>query len=230
VQWWAVLNDVPQEVVSLVEFLVLRFTSLKQAFDACDGGQGDGKLNAREFITGMIRLGFRVPPASRKRGKAKASGAAAKVSVAETAQSGQTLPSKPAAMGAEDEHSEHSSNRAGILMSVYRFLDPNGDGAVTAKEFCFLEGVWRELRQSTWEFVRLLRERFGSIEASWEMADLDISGAIDFDEFQGLAQLWHFHGPLRQIFLFLAKGGADEIGKEEWLSLESITAPDFVYD
>jgi len=226
VQQWAVLSDVPQEVVTLLEFLVHRFASLQQAFDACDAGVGDGKLNAREFTTGMTRLGFRMPNARRKR-KGKPHLAGRKPSGVETERTKSTRGSgNPSAGVEEEENGELSSKHAAVLMSVYRFLDPNGDGAVTATEFRFLEGVWRELSQSTWEFVRLLQDLFGSVEASWDMADADGSGAIDFDEFQRLAQVWHFHGPLRQIFLFLAKAGAETVGKEEWLALERIEQPE----
>merc|ERR1719171_196306 len=107
-------------------------------------------------------------------------------------------------------------------MNSYRFLDPNGDGAVTAREFCFLEGLWHELRQSTWEFVCLLREHFGSVEDAWQIADQDSGGSIDFVEFQRLAQLWCFDGPLRQIFFFLTQDGADAVSKERWLLLDTI--------
>jgi len=193
-QWWAVLSDVPQAVVTLVEFLVTRFKSLQQALVACDGGLGDGKLNAREFTTGMLRLGFNVPSASKKR-KTKRRSSTSSVA-----------PGRAQSANGRAQSANHSAmNTDEVLMSAYRFLDPNGDGAVTAKEFDFLEGVWRELAQSTWEFVRLVRERFGSVAAAWQTADEDASGAIDFDEFQRLAQAWHFRGPLRQIFFFLQR-------------------------
>jgi len=168
----------------------------------------------------MIRLGFCVPSPSKKRKTKERRGKAAV-----SASSEQLVRSETTDL---EEHLEveGASQRATVLMTAYRFLDPNGDGAVTAKEFSFLQGIWRELWQSTWEFVELVRELFGSVEAAWSFADVDGSGAIDFEEFQQLAERWHFQGSLRQIFLFLAKGGKDTVGRQEWLSLQQITRPD----
>jgi len=222
VKWWAVLSDVPQEAVTLVEFLTARFKSLQQAFNACDTGGGDGKLNAREFINGMIRVGFELPELKRR----KTAGRRQSAQPAISEPSSSLGESRDLSRNLGGDLSDHVSQRAAVLMSAYRFLDPNGDGAVTVKEFCYMEGIWRELQQSTWEFVRLVQEQFGSIEASWSEADENGSGAIDFDEFQRLAERWHFHGPLRQIFSFLTSGSANVVGKQEWLSLQHILPPD----
>merc|ERR1712060_588692 len=90
-----------------------------------------------------------------------------------------------------------------VLTAVFRFLDPNGDGEVSAKEFTALEGVWRELRQTTWEFVCHLRWSFGTLRDAWGAADEDGSGMLSNAEFIMFARNCKFHGPIQQIYMLL---------------------------
>lgn len=112
-----------------------------------------------------------------------------------------------------------------MLTEVFRYLDPNDSGNVSVKEFSALNGIWRELRQTMWEFVQHLRTRFGTLADAWDEADADGNGSLDNGEFLDLAVRWAFDGPVLPIYMFLDKDGGGSISKTEWMMLETIEEP-----
>jgi len=112
-----------------------------------------------------------------------------------------------------------------VVAVVYNFLDPNNDGDVTFKEFNAFGGIWRELQQTKWEFIRHMRECFGSLEEAWSFADEDGSGSLDWVEFKRLVRRWDFAGPIKHIFTNLDLDGGGDIGETEFMSLDSTEQP-----
>lgn len=216
---WSVLDQVPKEVLQLVEWITSREKSfadedcakpLQATFKACDAS-GDRNLQLQEFVTGVDELGFRLPPEPRRR-----RGPLERASV---------KPEPSPRMKTMTLAEKQLERKVQVLTAVYRWLNPNNDGNLSEKEFGVLQGVYRELRQTTWEFVHHIKERFGSLATAWAAADHNGNGQIDQAEFHWLARRWRFDGPTRQIFMFLDEDGSDSIGLTEWLRLEGITAP-----
>lgn len=252
VHLWANIEDMPEEVVQWANFCVSKYPSLVDTFKACDKS-GDGNLSLSEFTEGFLNLGFRLPPDPNKPDKGRARRNAVKrsasraLSMAESVISemsehsdensdkfkGDTpsprLPRKDKKFARVVNKVLETQSKAGdercvtVLTSVYRYLDPNNDGAVSLPEFLSLQGMWRELRQATWEFVDHVTQVFGSLEQAWEFADEDGSGEIDYEEFARLARKWQYDGPLHQIYMYLDGDGSNSIGKAEWLTLSEVT-------
>merc|ERR1719375_2815159 len=69
VTWWSVLDDVPREVVMVLEFLASNFQTLGHAFESIDVNK-DKSLTYREFMSGMSRkmrdIGFGLSPEARE--------------------------------------------------------------------------------------------------------------------------------------------------------------------
>lgn len=217
---WSVLDEVPKEVLQLVEWITSKsFTDdgvvepLQATFKACDVS-GDKNLQLQEFVTGITELGFRLPPEPRRRR-----------GPLEKSQTGLPRSEQSARTKQRSQAEKQQERKVQVLTAVYRWLNPNNDGNLSVKEFGFLQGVYRELRQTTWEFVQHIKERFGSLATAWDAADHNGNGQIDQAEFHWLARRWRFDGPTRQIFMFLDDDGSDSIGATEWLKLQDISAP-----
>jgi len=213
VKFWTVLDDVPEAVHHFIYFLVCTCKDLKEAFKKIDENR-DGDLSLKEWLAGCYQLGFRLA------GMSKQSIQPVRSSIA-VPHSAQSISVIPKVIQCEDNHERVVQ----VLTSVYRFLDPNGDGNISLREFLALDGMWRELKQTMWEFVAHLLEMFGSLEAAWDNSDIDHDGTIDMDEFLKLAKDWKFDGPVLQVYLWIDMDGAGQISKKEWLMLEKITRP-----
>lgn len=223
VTWWSVLDEVPMELIHLLEFFFQKFDCLDEVFKFLDVNS-DGVLNAREFMESIRSLGYTLPPDSTKagiNGKARALTVVSQPSNSKKtiADNGRTSDLSSKIQSAEEER------LIDAIMVVNRFLDPNHDGAITHKEFKVLEGIWRELTQTSWEFVRHMRTCFMSLRNAWEFADEDGSGSMDWAEFKRLARRWEFDGPIRHVYMHMDVDGNDEIGINEWMRLETTAQP-----
>jgi len=234
IRWWTVLEAVPQDVIRVLVFLVTDFNSLGDAFSTCDVN-GDGKLNHKEFCGQLLKSGFRVGGAGYKAPIPPISLPASPRDSPELHEGRPTTPrrdsakrkgpgpdgiQKPPLSPGEAKVQEDQAMEA--LTMVYRFLDASNDGDISLKEFELLQGIWRELWQSMWEFKNHLLECFGSLENAWLVGDRDDSNMLEYTEFQRLCKFRSFNGPVRQIFLYLDKDGDDRIALQEWMLLDGV--------
>eukprot|EP00927_Polykrikos_kofoidii_P047929 TRINITY_DN42204_c0_g1_i2.p1 TRINITY_DN42204_c0_g1~~TRINITY_DN42204_c0_g1_i2.p1 ORF type:complete len:187 (+),score=34.11 TRINITY_DN42204_c0_g1_i2:172-732(+) len=117
------------------------------------------------------------------------------------------------------------SDAISTLTAVYRFLDANNNSILTSKEFVILDGLWRELRQSMWEFVHIVvAKHCGSIEDAWDMIDVDKNGKISQEEFCDIVKLWGIDGRTEHIYSYLDRQGGGAVSKIEWLTLGDVPA------
>merc|ERR1712100_701346 len=66
------------------------------------------------------------------------------------------------------------------ISSVFRYLDPSGEGTVSKDEWGVLKQLWNEINLSIKEFVDFCERTFeGDLSAAWKLLDADESGAID---------------------------------------------------
>lgn len=110
---------------------------------------------------------------------------------------------------------------------AFRFLDPFLAGEVSKKQLESLNGVWKELLQSMWEFKGSLEMQFGSIEQAF----CSINGPtylMQFNEFCDFAEEVHPRLPLRAIFLYLDDNNNEQLSLTEWVQLDCLeSAPLF---
>lgn len=57
VLWWTGLNEVPPDMIELLEFMIGTFPNANKAFKAIDGENGNGEITRKEFIEGLEELG-----------------------------------------------------------------------------------------------------------------------------------------------------------------------------
>lgn len=113
-----------------------------------------------------------------------------------------------------------------VLINTYKFLDPDNDMKVTEDEFGAIAGLWREFKQSTWELVCHIRERFGSVEKAWRYAAQKVEdGCLDRKQFSELARSWGFEGPVQQTFTCLDSYRVGLISRRDWIKLEDADPP-----
>lgn len=254
--WWAVLDDVPHEVVRVLVFLVSWAGDIREAFRRCDTNC-DGALNHKEFVSQLAQAGCLRLTSSKKRkndrretpydkdkegaGKEEdarevaASQAGFGGARAEPAKSPSKTPASPSnkanaakeplsvtAKESTGGHVEETKEQIDALTLVYRFLDTTTDGDISKKEFEILESIWRELWQSSWELKNHLEERFGSLTEAFEVAVKEDDDHMLLNELEKLASEQHFHGPVKQIFMYLDADQDEKISLEEWLHLEKL--------
>lgn len=235
--WWSVLDDVPKEVVMVLEFFCSRYKTLIAAFDDIDVNR-DRSLTYREFMSGMKRrmreIGFGLPrnmagnktadveggvtgnDEKRKRGEEKRG---AQKMISGMSKKDKTDKENDDMFGLDDDRLQD------ILHITFKFLDPNNDAELSPQEFGVLEGIWRELRLTTWEFMQHLIDCFGSLENAWAYADEDGNLLLTLEEFEKLAHLWHFDGPVRHIFMHLDRDDNGFISHDEWELLAEYDPP-----
>jgi Ca2+-binding EF-hand superfamily protein len=300
ISWWSVLDDVPREVIMVLEFLTCNFPTLGKAFEAIDVNK-DKSLTFREFVSvvkfKMRDLGFGLAPEAREALKRKkrqeAEEKQMRLSLKRTSSS-LSRSSLNLSSGGKEDSSKCDSNNSGkigridevsekinsggpdigekedteskdkrkdyqrtstirkttepdlgkmedyskllkqgidddrlndILSITFKFLDPNNDTELSQLDFGVLEGIWRELMLTMWEFYQHLLDILGSLENAWAHADEDGNQSMEMHEFEKLARTWHFDGPVRQIFMYLDQDGNGNIGFDEWMRLATVENP-----
>jgi len=112
------------------------------------------------------------------------------------------------------------------IKQIFRYLDPNGEGTVSLKEWLVMEQLWAEMMLSLREFVNFLARFFDchpdSLERAWELLDADGSGGITFEEWHDAVtrQLQYF-GPSKIIFKYLDKDDEGTVSLDEFLYLRT---------
>eukprot|EP00403_Amphidinium_massartii_P029168 CAMPEP_0178388864 /NCGR_PEP_ID=MMETSP0689_2-20121128/9814_1 /TAXON_ID=160604 /ORGANISM="Amphidinium massartii, Strain CS-259" /LENGTH=902 /DNA_ID=CAMNT_0020009283 /DNA_START=265 /DNA_END=2974 /DNA_ORIENTATION=+ len=109
-------------------------------------------------------------------------------------------------------------NQEEHLRAIFRYLDRNGNGQVSKKEWAILEPIARELQLSLRLFVQLLERKFNeSLEAAWEWLVNDskdqrlgaqgkkdpLKCTITEEEWSAKLRGARYFGPVRPIFLML---------------------------
>mmetsp|Transcript_16862 Transcript_16862/g.31366 ORF Transcript_16862/g.31366 Transcript_16862/m.31366 type:complete len:1427 (-) Transcript_16862:243-4523(-) len=122
------------------------------------------------------------------------------------------------------------------IESVFRYLDPSGEGEVSAGEFMVLEFMWREMHLSISEFVSFLERNFASegdkeeggkdfLEESWNYLDDDGSGEITEEEWtEAIQAKLHYFGPCKVIFSFIDKDDEGTVSLDEFMELRQFSS------
>jgi len=115
------------------------------------------------------------------------------------------------------------------LRSIFRYLDPSGEGQVSEGEWGILEQLFKEIMLCISEFAQFLDRSFqdvtkaddcSALTKAWDFLDDDGSGAIDFPEWQDAVESMGYFGPAKPIFSYLDKDGEGSIEQEEFYELE----------
>jgi len=227
--WWSVLEDVPREVVMVLEFFCSRYRTLQEAFNDIDVNR-DKSLTYREFMSGMKRkmreIGFGIPKVISATDLNKLKAEDEKKNRNEEKRGAQKLiaagKNPKERDGKEPDPFDMDDERlTEILHTTFKFLDPNNDAELSPREFGVLDGIWRELRLTTWEFMQHLIDCFGSLENAWAYADEDENLVLTLEEFETLATRWYFYGPVRHVFMHLDNDDNGFISRVEWKQLEA---------
>jgi len=116
------------------------------------------------------------------------------------------------------------------IANIFRYLDPSGEGQVSRSEWGVINNLWKEMRQSIYEFVRFLEKTFSQeakelgedvMDVAWDALDQDGGGDIDEREWEGVVrdELKYF-GPTLIIFGFLDKDDEGTVSREEFHALK----------
>jgi len=248
--WWAVLAEVPDEVVMVVEFFFARFASLSfhdvilRAFGELDS-DGDNGLTLKELEDNMRSLGFKPPMEDLNKklwwkNLEDTMMSAASINTgraSETRKVHHNLGSRKALAGVlppealhllEDAIETENVHLREVMSVAYKYLTPSGSPTLNIADFKALESTWRELQQITWEFRKHLRGFFGSFETAWSFADQDDSGEICWDEFKQLVLQTDFDGPMRHIFQHMDYDQDGTISEEEFMAIDTMEMPQLV--
>jgi Ca2+-binding EF-hand superfamily protein len=107
------------------------------------------------------------------------------------------------------------------ILTVFRFLDPTGEGTISEGEWSMLGLLWKEIQLSMLQFVKFLERTVGpTLQDWWKSLDLDGSGEISFSEWRDICRNLGFFGATRQIFKFIDKDDEGNISFEEFEVLE----------
>merc|ERR1711865_1026336 len=108
------------------------------------------------------------------------------------------------------------------LKNIFRYLDPSGEGGISAKEFQVLELLWNEYHLCITEFVQFINRTIGDdMDEAWNFFDEDGSGEIDKAEWLIACQNVGYFGPVLPILHFLDMSGNNCISAEEFMLLEA---------
>jgi len=119
-------------------------------------------------------------------------------------------------------------NKDDRIKSVFRFLDPSGEGLVSKSEWKVLDQLFREVRLSVKEFVEFCERTFGSdLDDAWEALDGDGSGEIDEAEWQEMLTGLGFFGMASPIFAYLDKDDEGTVSRDEFEVLRDYQDPEW---
>jgi len=116
------------------------------------------------------------------------------------------------------------ANQRNRIATIFRYLDPHGEGALTRSEWGVLVQLWDEVQLSIHEFTRFLLRKFGSLDKAWEDMK-DARGTIKKEDWVSTCEGMGFFGPLRFPFGFLDQSDSGEVTYDHFLRLQAFPAP-----
>jgi len=112
-------------------------------------------------------------------------------------------------------------DKAKRIDSLFRYLDPGGEGSVSREEWSILSQLWKEFELCIKEFVLFLVRTFGDdLEVAWEALDDDGSGELDEEEWMRNVENLGYFGPAKCVFALVDNSDDGNISWEEFQVLE----------
>jgi len=186
VNWWATIGEAPQEVLDFVDYIVLHYKNVDDAFTVIDGPDGNRNISFLEFQEGVSRMEM---PKFKVTNKAH-------ISPGDSVQDGQQVRKK--------------------IQDVFRYLDPSGEGQVSPQEWGVLEQLFKEIHMCIGEFVWFLDRTFDSWDEAWDFLDDDASGSLSMKEWMDASHSIGYFGPSRPIFSYLDVDASDCVSFTEF--------------
>jgi len=119
------------------------------------------------------------------------------------------------------------------LCSIFRYLDPSGEGKVSMSEWAVLQQIEQEIKLSIKEFVQFCERNFGpDLSSAWSFMDEDGGGEITVDEWTETCEKVQYFGPTMPIFKYIDKDDGGSIEEPEFKVLENfqgISLQDAIY-
>mmetsp|Transcript_82693 Transcript_82693/g.145949 ORF Transcript_82693/g.145949 Transcript_82693/m.145949 type:complete len:1599 (-) Transcript_82693:62-4858(-) len=105
--------------------------------------------------------------------------------------------------------------------TIFRYMDPSGEGQVSLSEFLTLDQFWAEVRFSILEFLDWSHRTFGpSLQAAWDALDDDHSGEISVDEWEATLDKVGYFGTSGPIFSYVDQDDEGNVSWEEFQALD----------
>eukprot|EP00440_Ansanella_granifera_P074981 gb/GFBE01081375.1/.p1 GENE.gb/GFBE01081375.1/~~gb/GFBE01081375.1/.p1 ORF type:complete len:1536 (+),score=380.10 gb/GFBE01081375.1/:1-4608(+) len=109
--------------------------------------------------------------------------------------------------------------------TIFRYLDPSGEGQVSKMEFLTLDQFWEEVKTSIVEFLEWSHRAFGhDIQTLWNALDEDQSGSIQRDEWEESLDKVGYFGPSGPIFSYVDEDDEGSISWDEFEALNTFQA------
>jgi len=110
------------------------------------------------------------------------------------------------------------------LQAVFRYIDRNRNGSLSAGEWAVFQVLSREIQLSIREFVHFLRRFFGdSLEEAWEYFSADgKDGKVTKEVWCAKAKEAQYYGPAEPVFRFLDKEQRHALSREEFMLLQRL--------
>jgi hypothetical protein len=107
--------------------------------------------------------------------------------------------------------------------TIFRYLDPGGEGSVSQDEFTVIDQLWHEVDLTIREFVRFLCLTFGDdLELAWKwlVSFGSADGELTSEEWGRAVKQAGYFGPSRVVFGLLDESEDGNISREEFQALE----------
>lgn len=111
-------------------------------------------------------------------------------------------------------------NESDRIKTIFRYLDPSGEGSVSRGEWGVLDLLWKEIIVSMEEFKQFLHRTFhGNLCLAWDFFDSDGSGEVDFDEWCSAILRIRYFGPVVHTFHYIDLDDTGTIGWDEFQAM-----------
>jgi len=108
------------------------------------------------------------------------------------------------------------------INSVFRYLDPSGEGQVSQGEWDIMTALWKEINMSITEFFQFCIRMFGEdLTQIWNFMDADGSGEINLEEWTVACRELSYFGPTEPIFRYLDADCEGTVSIDEFMKLEN---------